>query len=1018
MKVGIDTITRLQNDPFCIRNICILAHVDHGKTTLSDSLLASNGIISQRMAGKVRYLDSRPDEQSRGITMESSSISLYFRVLQKVEGSSSPKVNEHLINLIDSPGHIDFSSEVSVASRLCDGAVVLVDVVEGVCSQTIGVLRQCWIDNLKPILVLNKIDRLITELRLSPEETYIHLSKIIETVNAVLGSFFAGQRMQDDLLWREKLEKNLSTKEDESQKFVENDDKDLYFDPIKNNVVFASSIDSWGFTISQFALFYESKLHMNRSTLQKVLWGDYYFSPKSKKILTSKGLKGKNLKPLFVSFVLDNIYKVYQNTIVEKNMAQLEKIISVLNLKISPRDLKSKDTKNLLKIIMAQWLPLSSSVLLTVIQKLPSPIDSQKERVAFLIEDSPSAQLIDEKLKAGILNCASDSPVSCYVSKMLSIPEEELAQKYTPNMDDIIERGRKARSEAKKAADALEATSALFLHGDDLDSSNLTSKQTSDFEFEFEFEEDEDEETQKPVVLPTEHLIGFARVFSGKLKVGDSLLALGPKYDPSVPAEHVAKITISSLYLIMGREFASVQEIPPGNICGIGGLEGKVLKNGTLISPNITGINMASIFKSSPIVKVSIEPVDPTQMKYLENGLKLLNEADPCVETYVEDNGELILATAGELHLERCLKDLKERFAGIEIQVSKPLIPYRETIVFANDMSPPINETLGRGFSKLVVGDIKLVFKVQPLYKEVTKILIENQALIEQFTNPKNIRAKALSKRVSDFQKMLQEVFEENHYTKDEEVLNVENIVSFGPKRVGPNICFDFTKGNNFKRLFLESNNNNKNIFEHEDSIVSAFQLGTLLGPLADEPVQGIAVIVFSLETLSDSNDISGKLIRGTRESIKNGFLDWSPRIMLAMYQSTIQTSPEAIGKVYSVIQRCRGHIISEEMKEGTPFFTINSRIPVIEAFGFSDEIRKKTSGAANPQLVFAGFESIDENPFWIPNTEEELEELGEFAERENVARKYVNDIRRSKGLFVDEKVIKNSEKQRTLKRD
>lgn len=117
-----------------VRIITTLGHVDHGKTTLMDALLAANNIISTRMAGKMRYMDSREDEQERGITMESSAVSLKFQVMGVNEqGERSPKT--YIVNMIDTPGHVDFSSEVSTASRLCDGALVLVDVVEGVCTQ-------------------------------------------------------------------------------------------------------------------------------------------------------------------------------------------------------------------------------------------------------------------------------------------------------------------------------------------------------------------------------------------------------------------------------------------------------------------------------------------------------------------------------------------------------------------------------------------------------------------------------------------------------------------------------------------------------------------------------------------------------------------------------------------------------------------------------------------------------------------------------------------------------------------
>lgn len=144
-------------------------------------------------------------------------------------------------------------------------------------------------------------------------------------------------------------------------------------------------------------------------------------------------------------------------------------------------------------------------------------------------------------------------------------------------------------------------------------------------------------------------------------------------------------------------------------------------------------------------------------------------------------------------------------------------------------------------------------------------------------------------------------------------------------------------------------------------------------------------------------------------------------------------SAADVLGKVYAVVARRRGRIVSEEMKEGTSFFTIRAMLPVVESFGFADgesshpkvssiptditEIRKRTSGAASPQLIFSGYETLDLDPFWVPTTIEELEDLGEKADRANVAKIYVDDVRKRKGMFVERKIVEFAEKQRTLKR-
>jgi len=189
----IDEIVRLMNDPIHIRNTSIIAHVDHGKTTLSDSLLAAAGIISEQTAGQKLFLDSWELEQKRQMTVFASNISL----------AHTYKGEEYLINLIDTPGHIDFSGAVTRSLRAVDGALVVVDAVEGPMTQTETVLMQALRERVKPLLYINKVDRLIKEIKLTPQEIQNRFAKILARVNALIEKYAPPEHKKD---WQVKVE--------------------------------------------------------------------------------------------------------------------------------------------------------------------------------------------------------------------------------------------------------------------------------------------------------------------------------------------------------------------------------------------------------------------------------------------------------------------------------------------------------------------------------------------------------------------------------------------------------------------------------------------------------------------------------------------------------------------------------------------------------------------------------------------------------------------------------------------
>merc|ERR1712141_46761 len=432
----------------------------------------------------------------------------------------------------------------------------------------------------------------------------------------------------------------------------------------------------------------------------------------------------------------------------------------------------------------------------------------------------------------------------------------------------------------------------------------------------------------------------FGRVFSGKIATGQKVRIMGPNFTPG-KKEDLYEKSIQRTLLMMGRYVEQISDCPAGNVCGLVGVDQFLVKTGTITTAKEAHNSKVMKFSVSPVVRVAVEPKNAADLPKLVEGLKRLAKSDPLVQCSIEESGEHIIAGAGELHLEICLKDLEEDHACIPIKVSEPVVSYRETVSEESDRMC---------LSKSPNKHNRLFMKARPMPDGL----------------PEDIDKGDVSPR--------QELKERGRFLADKydyDVTEARKIWCFGPEGTGPNLVIDCTKGVQY-------------LNEIKDSVVAGFQWASKEGVLCEENMRGCRYDIHDVTLHADAiHRGGGQIIPTTRRVIYACALTAAPRLLEPVYLVEIQCPETAIGGIYGVLNRKRGIVFEEAQTPGTPMFVVKAYLPVNESFGFTEALRSNTGGQAFPQCVFDHWQIMPGDPF----------------EEGSKVNKVVTDARKRKGL-------------------